>query len=270
MQNITRLMKTKIKKSIMIGLAGIGLWLNGSARAQITLHDGGLNCLAVVTNGGGYTISTNFTVTSGASVMVVSLWDRNTESNHSSPSFGTWSNTTAGTVQTLTRAVSINPNATTYSDSDIYYLYNPSAGSGKVTLIDTNGSLGGVTIQGMTMQLYDLSGVNTNSAPAVYATNSPTGAGTNLSVVASSSTPAGAWAGMIGYDANSAASLTNSANSGNSYYVDVYNNQSQALGYVTNLAAGSTTFKLTEISSGGSTKIIWPWPSSRPPLSART
>ncbi len=229
--------------------------LRSQALAQIVLQDGGLNSLVVVTNGGGYSVSTNFTVTAGASVMVVTLWDRNTESNHSSPSFGTWSNTTVGTVQNLTRAVSINPNATTYSDTDIYYLYNPTTGSGMVTLIDTNGSIGGVTIQGLTMQLYDLGGVNTSAAPAVYATNSPTGAGTTLSVASSASTLVGSWAAMIGYDANSAASLTNSASSGTAYYVDVYNNQSQALGYVANLAAGSTTFTVTENSGGGSTKI---------------
>ncbi len=248
-------MKLKIPPNATFLWIAVGLLWCGHAQAQIVLQDGGLNCLAVVPSSGGYTISTNFTVTAGASVLVVSLWDRNTESNHSSPSFGTWSNTTASTVQTLTRAVSVNPNASTYSDSDIYYLYNPTAGTGTVTLIDTNGSLGGVTIQGMTLQLYDLSGVNTSTAPAVYATNSPTGAGTTLSVASSAGTLAGSWAAMLGYDANSAASLTNSASSGSSYYVDVYNNQSQALGYATNLAAGSTTFTVTEISSGGSTKI---------------
>jgi endoglucanase len=231
------------------------LWWCGHAQAQIVLQDGSLNNIITVSNRGSYTISTNFTVTTGASVMVVSLWDRNTQSNHSSPSFGTWSNTTAGTVQTLTRAVSVNPNSSTYSDSDIYYLYNPGAGTGTVTLIDTNGTNHHITVQGLAMQLYDLSGVNTSAPPAVYATNSPTGAGTSLALASAASTLAGSWAAVLGYDANGANSLGISASTGSSSYADVNIYQQQAMGYVTNLAVGSTTFTLTEGSGGGPTNI---------------
>ncbi|MGA3267975.1 MAG: glycoside hydrolase family 9 protein [Verrucomicrobiota bacterium] len=248
-------MKLKISPNAMFPWIAAGLLCCGHAQAQIALQDGSLNSLAIVTNRGSYTVSTNFTVTAGASVMVVSLWDRNTESNHSSPSFGTWSNTTAGTVQNLTRAVSVNPNSATYSDSDIYYLYNPNAGTGTITLIDTNGTNRRVTVQGMIIQLYDLSGVNTSAPPAVYATNSPTGAGTSLSVTSAASTLAGSWAAMIGYDANGAYSLGISASSGSSYYVDLNTYQQQAMGYATNLAVGSTTFTLTEGSGGGPTNI---------------
>ena len=70
--------------------------------------------------------------------MVVELWDRNTENNNSSPSFITWNNTTTGTTQTAIRAVSENSGASTYSDCDIYYLFNPTPGSGTVSGTDTN------------------------------------------------------------------------------------------------------------------------------------
>jgi hypothetical protein len=241
------LMKSRISKNAMLGLVLIGLLLCGSARSAINLLDGGTNTITTVTNGAGSTIqNTNFTVSQGASVLVVELWDRNTETNHSSPSFMTWSNATTGTAQTLIRAVSEVSGASTYSDCDIYYLFNPTPGDGSVSGTDTNA----VTIQGLTMEALTLSGVDTTITPAIYATNG--GSVTTLSVTTSNSTPSGAWAAVISYDGNTGNALNNASTTGVSTYLDVENNQEQAVGYVSALTAGSSTISMTD--SAGSSK----------------
>ena len=63
--------------------------------------------------------------------MVAALWDNNgNDTTNGSPSFLIWSNATLGTTQIFTRAVSVNEQAYTYSDCDLYYLWNPSPGHG--------------------------------------------------------------------------------------------------------------------------------------------
>jgi hypothetical protein len=241
-------MKTKIFKNLIIGLAGIGLLLCGNARGAIALQDGGLMYTISTTNGVS-TITTNFTVTAGASVLVVQLWDFNHQANSSSPSTMTWSNTTLNSTQTLTRAVSQNCEGYNYSDSDIYYLYNPSVGSGVVYGTDTNAA---AELGGMEMQVFDLSGVNTSNPPLTNGTGN--GAALSLSVQITNIT-SGSWAAMIGYDANTGHPLTNTATTGTSSYFDVINyfidyptgnSTVSSMGYVATLAAGSTTFTVAD------------------------
>ena len=214
---------------------------------NIALLDGGTNALVTVASGAGSTISSSFTVSQGASVLVVELWDRNTLNNNSSPSFMTWA-ADAGTTQTLTRAVSEVSGASTYSDCDIYYLFNPTPGAGTVTGTDTNT----VTIQGLTMMPFTLSGVDTTVAPVIYGTNAASA--TTLSVATAPATPPGAWAAVLSYDGNTGHPITNASTSGVSTSLDVANNQEQALGYVARLAGGSSTIFMTEGTGGGATK----------------
>jgi fibronectin type 3 domain-containing protein len=208
--------------------------------------DGGTSAITTVANGAGSTIRSSFTVSQGASVMVVELWDRNTFNNNSSPAFMTWSNAATGTTQALIRAVSEVSGASTYSDCDIYYLFNPTPGSGTISGTDTNP----VTIQGMTMMPFTLKGVDTTVAPVIYATNGASA--TTLSVTTSARTPAGAWAAVISYDGNSGQAITQTSTSGASTTQNVNNNQEQSLGYVSSLAAGSSTITMT--AGGGATK----------------
>lgn len=77
------IMTTKIAKHTILGLALLGLFGCASARAQIALQDGSTN--KIISNSGSSSISTNFTVTSGASVLVVSLYDRNNVASESAP-----------------------------------------------------------------------------------------------------------------------------------------------------------------------------------------
>ena len=86
---------------------------------QINLQDGSTNLVHT----GSSPISTNFTVTAGADVLVVSLFDRNATAGNMSPSSLSWGS------QTLTRVISENNAASTYADSDIFYLYNPTPGA---------------------------------------------------------------------------------------------------------------------------------------------
>jgi photosystem II stability/assembly factor-like uncharacterized protein len=239
-------------RSIMPGLAGAGLlWLCGSAWAGIALLDGGLSATSMIGSGSGSaanaTISVNFTVSSGASVMVVELWDRDAQNAAASPSFLTWSNTTTGTTQTLALAVAQVTAITTYSWCNLYYLFNPTPGTGTVFGTDTNEA----SVQNQTMMVFDLSGVNTAMPPA---TNSITAASaTTLLINSPASTAAGSFAAMLGYDANTGSGLTEICSSGTVSSQDIPNSQEQTLGYVSNLPAGSSTFTIND--AGGATKM---------------
>ncbi|MGA3265515.1 MAG: hypothetical protein ABSE16_01680 [Verrucomicrobiota bacterium] len=218
----------------------------------IAVLDGGLSSTNMIGTGSGSsanaTVSANFTVSSGASVMVVELWDRDAQNIAPSPSFLTWSNAITGTTQALTLAVGQVTTTTTYSWCNIYYLYNPMPGPGTVSGTDTNSTL----VQNQTMMVFALSGVNTTLPPATYSTAA---LATNLSVNSSGSTASGSFAAMLGYDANGGLTLTNVCSSGTVSYEDVQNNQEQALGYVAGLQGGSNTFSLNEASGGIATKM---------------
>jgi endoglucanase len=217
--------------------------LPGAGAASISLHDGSLSSTQKVSNAS--TISTNFVVTQGASVLVVELWDYNNKTDNSSPHSMTWSNTALGSIQTLTRAISQNCQGYNYSDSDIFYLFNPSPGYGVVSGTDPNSTAPTTMI----MQVYTLSGVDTNVVPASY--DAGNGSTTSLSVVTAPATASGSWAAVISYNANTGHPLTNSTTSGTSYYFN--NSIVNAMGYIANLIGGSTTITAQEDFTGGAT-----------------
>jgi hypothetical protein len=110
-------MTTKIAKQIILGLALLGLFGGASARAQIALQDGSTN--KIISNSGSSSISTNFTVTAGAGVLVVSLYDRNNVASESAPASLSWG------AQTLTQVAGEYNARSTYATVATYYLYNP-------------------------------------------------------------------------------------------------------------------------------------------------
>ncbi len=222
-------MRMKIGKNAVSALVLAGLLLCGNVRAQIFLHDGSTNFVTT----GSSPISGNFTVTAGAGVLVVSLFDRNGEAGNLSPASLTWTAPGYG-AQTLTRAVSENNDASTYADSDIYYLFNPNPGTANITATDTSGG----SVSAMTMQVYTLAGVNTALTPVTYAANAQiTG---SLPVTLSNSTPANAWAVVNCSFGNGGDDLYVSSTSGevNCPYID--NVTEQSMGYVANLSGSST------------------------------
>ncbi|HEX3800001.1 MAG TPA: hypothetical protein VH413_15010 [Verrucomicrobiae bacterium] len=214
---------------------------------NIALLDGGTNSITTVASGAGSNISSSFAVSQGASVMVVELWDRNQQSNNSSPSTITWSNATTGTIQTLVRAISQASGTSTFSDCDIFYLFNPAPGSGTISGSDTNGTS---LVQGLTMMPVTLAGVDTTVAPVTYSTTSASA--TTLSVTTSAKTPAGAWAAALSFDGNSGQAITQTSTSGSSTTHNVLNNQEQSFGFVSGLGAGATTIGMSD--AGGATK----------------
>jgi len=219
----------RIGNPALPGLVALGLLMGGIVRAQIVLHDGSTNLVA---NSGTNSISANLTVTSGASVLVVSLFDRNNNSGLVSPAFLTWN---PGTPQTLTRIVAVNNAASAWADSDIYYLWNPNPGTATVTATDTSGSIPSA----MTIQTYTLAGVDTNVAPITYTTNNSSV--TSLTVTLAGSTPPGSWAVVNSSYGTGNNTMSVASSSGAVNCPEIWNITSQAMGYIANLSGGSST-----------------------------
>ncbi|MGD0744398.1 MAG: glycoside hydrolase family 9 protein [Verrucomicrobiota bacterium] len=242
----TNLVRTKITQSLMFGLAGVGLLLLcGSASAGIAVHDGGL--FSVQSASGLATISTNgFAVTPGASVMVVALYDNNNGTADPGP-FMTWSNTTLGTTQRLTRAVAANTGHYVWTWADLYYLWNPTPGNGVVSGTDTNAT----APTAMFMQVYTLSGVDTNATPTTAWIGQ---VATNLSVNTDPGTPYGSLAAVISvnYNGGGGNDITNTCSSGVAVGYNFRPNGLQcAMGYITNLSAGTSTITASAAGSPG-------------------
>jgi fibronectin type 3 domain-containing protein len=217
---------------MVLGLAAAGLMVCGSARAQIALQDGGTNLVTGVTTTA--ITNTNFTVTSGASVLVVSLMDRNNNGGHLSPASLTWS-APGFPDQTLTRVVSVNNGASTWVDSDIYYVFNPNPGTASITATDTSGN----TPSGMTMQAFTLNGVDTSVMPTTVVASNTSAA--SLSVTLPAGTPLFGWAIANSSYANSGNTLNLAASGGTVKYAEANNAVSSAMGWVANLGGGSST-----------------------------
>jgi hypothetical protein len=233
---------------LMIGLALTGLLLCVNARAQITLQDGSVTTTNTTANSTTVSLN-NFSVSPGASVLVVSLYDRNNKSGNVSPSSLTWTAPGYGS-QPVTRIASAEYLTSTYADSDIYYLYNPNPGTATLTATDTSGN----TPSYMTMQAYTLSGVDTSVATPPNFSISP-GSVSSVTATLSSGTPAGAWAVVNSSWAslNTGSTFSYSASSGTGSFIQIQNGPSQYMGYVTNLAAGSSTITTSE--NGGASKM---------------
>jgi hypothetical protein len=227
------LMKTKTGKNVMSGLVVIGLLWCANVRAQIALQDGSLRTAATSANS--TSVSTSFTVTAGASVLVVSLYDRNESltapTNGNSPSSLSWGS------QTISRVVSINNLNDHYADSDIYYLFNPTPGTQTITATDTTGS----TPSAMTMQVFTLSGVN-NVAPVPYGVaNADIDSIGFITLTLSSGTSSGAWAVVNGSAGDNGSGYNISSSGGMTNWDYIFNNQSQIMGAIEDLPGGSTT-----------------------------
>ncbi len=242
-------MKMAICNSVMSGMIGLGLLLGGNARAAIALHDGSI--YSTNTTGSGIsTVTNHFTVSAGASVMVAALWDVNLQLNSSSPSFLIWSNTSLGTTQMLTRTVTTNEQNYFYSDSDLYYLFNPSVGTGVIYATDTNGT----APTAMFLQTYTLSGVDPTVTPFAAA-NGNTSA-SSLSIITPNTTVAGSWAAVLSdnYNGGTGNSETNTCSSGGGVMLASRPDGTQdSAGYITNMASGAST--ITGTGTGSATHM---------------
>ena len=141
---------------LMLGLAVAGLLACGSARAAIALHDGTTTAITTdsdyFANVGTNVITANFTVTAGANVLVISTFDQNNQNYDSPPTVSAWQGQPLAQCDGEVSARSL------YASSDIWFLYNPPPGTQTITVTDNSGS----TPSSMAMQVYTLSGVDTN------------------------------------------------------------------------------------------------------------
>ena len=238
------LSRFKSAASGLLGLALVGFLLCGNARANIALQDGST---AVTTSTGSTTVSkNNFTVTAGASVLVVSLVDRNNSSVNGGPATLTWN---GGAPQTLTQVVSVNGNGSTWAWANIYYLFNPTPGTATITATDASGNTPSV----MAIQAYTLNGVDTSVAPVPYTINgNPVG---TLTLPLGAGTPMLAWAVVdSSYGTTTGGGFHLSANGGTLNYTLSVVTIQEAMGYVADLGPGSSTIKATD-TSGGTQKM---------------
>ena len=226
--------------------------LPAGAATGVLLKDGGTD--SITTTGSDVsTISSSFTVSSGAHVLVVELWDNDTVNNGSSPSTMSW--VVGTTTQSLVRAVS---QSSTAADCNIYYVFNPTSGTGTLSAEDSSGA----AVQGMSMMPFTLRGVDTTVAPVIYQNTSASA--TTVSIATASVTPANAWAAVLSSDSSTGQALTQTSTSGTSIYKSVNNNG--CLGYVQNLAGGSATIAMHGASGAVSLAVAVFMPAVATPI----
>jgi len=244
MQWVTDCQKFEIAKIASLSLAIIALQWCGEAQAQIVLQDGSMT--AVTTDANSNSISQTFTVTPGASALVVSLYDQNDIATDSGPASITWG------TQPLTKAGGeYNPRGI-YSSSDIWYLFNPLAGTNTITATDTSTG----TVTAMAMQVYSLNGVDTTVAPEFYSTNGPYG--TNGIVTLTDDTVAGDWAALdFSYGFNSTFDMSIQSSSGTTNYIQaILGDYDVIMGAALSLAPGATTISVGNAIGGGVPKAL--------------
>ena len=117
--------------------------------AGIVLQDGS----TAITMANGSTVSQSFTVTAGASVLVVLVEDKGASAVNSEPATLAWGS------QTILQAVAQDNPAPTLRGESIYYLFNPTPGTNTITVTVANSPTG------VEMTAYTLNGVDTTVAP---------------------------------------------------------------------------------------------------------
>ena len=158
--------------------------------------------------------------------------------------------------QSIGRVVYQSNYTSHYGDSIIYVLYNPNPGNNTITYTDASG-----TPSNLSMQVYDLSGVNTAVAPITFSVGnadigSPASGVLNLPV---SATLPGAWAAMVASCGDSGSGFptadTLAASSGTVAYQWLVENQSALMGASQGLAAGASTLTFTTANTGASPQV---------------
>ena len=237
-------------------LCGVAmLLLAAPARAQIALVDSELTPASPVTSSApvGLVLKTNFTVSASANTLVVIVAYRNGDTTLTEcPSTLNWTNST--TTNTLTLAVQAVDKNSHGRGAGIYYLYNPTAGSG----FNIQGQLSGQGAGGSSgeMVAYTLGGVDTTIVPPLTGFVSNTTPTLPLSFNVSGVT-ADSWAAVGGATAiatalpitasNSAASTLTGTPVLTTTGADFSSTSTASLGYISSMLFGGTeTFSITE------------------------
>lgn len=213
--------------------------------SPIGLQDG--NPLAITPyNVSGTALSHPFTVTAGASVMVVCIEDRG--ANLAEPATLTWGS------QTLTRDVQTAYNNGNQRSLAIYSLTNPIPGTGNISGTFT------ATLSYWAVTAYTLNGVDTTIAPIAASVNTGTTGGTTNLNISVSGIAGGSWAAVNALTANNtqpvfingtnaaSATLTGTTVSDTNVAAATFS----TAGYVAGLGAGANIF--TAYQPGGGQK----------------
>jgi hypothetical protein len=226
------------KQGLMVTFffCGVALLLSPmSANAAIGVLDGPVGVTNSPSNLNTTNLSMPFTVSSGASVLVVTLLDKMSTAGGVAPTTLSWNG------QTLTRLVNTVDSASTYREASIYYLFNPPAGSGTIT---NNLKPGAVTIT--MIQAFTITNVDTTVTPLVGATNTTSGTTNFLSFNMTNVSP-GSWAavgGILGSTLPGGSAVSGTGGSATGVTIGNVNgvaNTSYGAGYISGLGAGSDT-----------------------------
>ncbi len=215
-------------------IAAVLLWCS-PARAAIALLDTG--SISNEVSVGTTSISLPATVSSGASVLVVTVMGYN---NQNYTGHNDWPNALAWGSQNLTKAVLDTD--TVYRTAVIYYLWNPAPGSGNIT-----GTLAYTGTIKYDVSIYTLTGVDPNVAPLVGGTGSAAATSINFTI---NSVIANSFVAVSGYGGGGSLAITPSAGTfkadGNNGITDAANIPKTLVGNVTGLTAGgNVTFTAT-------------------------
>jgi hypothetical protein len=241
-------------------LCGLALLLAAApARAAIAFVDDEFTTLSTFGNTStALRLATNLTVSASANTLVVEVTFRNSStSTTEAPATLGWTNGIAAT-QTLKLAVEKGSKATGGGrNSAIYYLYNPTAGTG----FNISGKLSGQVGSSGALGAYTLSGVDTTVASPP--TNSVTQSGSATAATTLSFTINGitvnSWAAVGGVIAESPDNTHTITGGSGTPVLTVYTTagaggtfssaSSAVMGYLSTVAAGSDTFTYTFTSS---------------------
>jgi hypothetical protein len=223
---------------LALPILAVLMLLGSQAKAGIFVHDGST---AVTYNGNVGAINQSVTVTAGADVLVVTVFNANTTAAVVEPSTLNWNGTTLnlavssdGLLQSLWRGVAI------------YYLYNPPVGTATITNIITTGGAPGIWVSA-----YTLSGVSKTSPPLIgsIANNSNPNTTINFTVLGVVSN---SWAavGMSQSGTGDSVNITTIGGSTSASTDNSDNSSTMTAGLVSGLSAGVDTFIATANGTG--------------------
>ena len=232
---------SRIAVPLLCGLAM--LLLAAHARATITFVDNGLTTVSTFANTStSLLLGTPFTVSSSANTLVVVVTFRNNStSTTEAPSTLSWTNATV--TQTLKLIVQKGSKAAAGGRcSAIYYLYNPTAGTG----YNIAGKLSGQTGSSGALVAYTLSGVDTTVATPPSGSNSTTAVTASSLSISLSSITGSSWAAVGGAIAEADTIHTIAGGSGTPVLTTTSagfaSTTTAAMGYLSTIAGGSDTF----------------------------
>lgn len=220
--------RAKAGGALLIASAIGCLCSSPAARAAIALQDGS----TAIHTPNSANISQPFTVTPGAGVLVVELIGKGGTIN-SQPASLNWNG-----GQTILLAVTTNNINSTYRDVSIYYLYNPTPGSGNITGTFLNGEANNNLVA------YTLSGLDVSKPPLTGLANNSGATTINFNVAG---VPANAWAAVNGVLSANGDTVAITDNAGGTVQTstDNANLGTVAMGYISTLAPGLDNFTLT-------------------------